>query len=187
MTALSHRNTPPRLFKHSAAGKEILMKRLIQIITVTGICLVLISAVEAQKPKKPLLGANGQRLELGQKPPAGIELVEARIYESEEQLRSDAPLHPRFSTGIAKLRLAIDLKSEGPPKADITFEVLSDSGRIKIKDGYAVYSAVPADHKYSASYPLEPEAGPYPNGAYQLRLLMDGKVVALLNWSVGDQ
>lgn len=162
------------------------MPQLIRIITVAGICLGLISA-EAQVPKKTPPGASGPRLERVEKPPAEIELVEARIYESEEKLRSDAPLPQRFSAGISKLRLAIDLKSDGPPKADITFEVFSDSGKIKIKDGYAVYSAVPADRKYSASYPLEPEAGPYTNGAYQLRLLMNGKVVALLNWSVGEQ
>ncbi len=162
------------------------MKQSIQMITVTAMCLGLLSASQAQKPK-PLPGATGPRIERGETPPNGIELVQARIYESEEKTGSDAALPQRFSAGIAKLRLGIDLKSDGPPKADITFEVLSDSGKIKIKDGYAVYSAVPADRKYSASYPLEPEAGAYANGAYQLRLLMDGKVVAVLNWSVGDQ
>ena len=170
------------------AGLEgVVMKHLIRIVALAVICSALICVVEAQAQKKSLPGASGPRLERVENPPAGIELVEARIYESEEKLRSDAPLPQRFSAGIAKLRLAIDLKSDGPPKADITFEVLSDSGKIKIKDGYAVYSAVPADRKYSASYSLEPEAGPYTNGAYQLKLLMDGKVVALLNWSVGAQ
>jgi hypothetical protein len=163
------------------------MKHLVRVITVAGICVGLISAAVAQEPKKPLPGANGPQLERVEKPPAGIELVEARIYESEEKPRPDAPLPQHFSAGVTKLRLGIDLKSDGPPKADITFEVLSDSGKMKIKDGYAVYSAVPADRKYSASFPLEPEAGHYTNGAYQLRLLMDGKAVALLNWSVGDR
>ena len=162
------------------------MKHLICVTAVAGICLSLISGAKGQEPRKTLPGASGPRLERVEKLPVGIELVEARIYESEEKLRSDAPLPQRFSAGVANLRLGIDLKSDGPPKADITFEVLSGSGKIKIKDGYAVYSAVPADRKYSASYPLEPEAGHYPNGAYQLRLLMDGKVVALLNWSVGE-
>ena len=162
------------------------MQRLIRVTVATGICLGLISAGKAQESKKTLPGKSGPRLERMEKPPAGIELVEARIYESEDQLRSGAPLPQRFSTGVAKLRLGIDLTSDGPPKAEIVYEVFSDSGKIKIKDGYAVYSAVPADRKYSASYPLEPEAGPYANGAYQLRLLMDGKVVGLLNWSVGD-
>ena len=163
------------------------MKPLIRIIAVKGICVGFISAAEPQEPKKSLPGASGSRLERVEQPPGGIELIDARVYLSEEKVRSDAPLPQRFSTGAAKLRLGIDLKSDGPPKAEITFEVLSATGKMKIKDGYAVYSAVPADRKYSASYPLEPEAGVYANGAYQLRLLMDGKVVALLNWSVGDQ
>lgn len=162
------------------------MLRSILLITVTGICLGLIPGVAAQE-RKHLSGAKGPRLERPDKPPAGIELVDARVYDGEEKSRSDAAVSPRFASGIAKLRLGIDLKSDGPPKADITFEVFSDAGKIKIKDGYAVFSAVPADRSYSASYPLEPETGPYANGAYQLKLLMDGKVVAVLNWSVGEQ
>ncbi len=105
------------------------MKVLSRIITVAGLCLGLISAAEPQEQKRPLPGTSGPRLERLEKPPAGIELVEARIYESEEKLRSDAPLPQRFSAGIAELRLGIDLKSDGPPKADITFEVFQIAAR----------------------------------------------------------
>ena len=103
------------------------------------------------------------------------------------QRRPQTPTHNRPAETAAPAPSALSPEDAlAAMKADITFEVLSDSGKIKIKDGYAVYSAVPADRKYRASYPLEPEAGNFANGAYQLKLLMDGKVVALLNWSVGD-
>ena len=163
------------------------MKLLTIVLIITGFCCGMTIVAQPQELKKPLPGANGPRLERVEKPPAGIELADARVYDDAQKLPPEAPLPQRFSSGISELRFRLELNSDSPPEVDIDLMLFSQAGEIKLKEGYVGRSAVPAKRWYTASYGLEPETGKFTDGPYQLKLLMNGKVIALVNWTVGEQ
>lgn len=133
-----------------------------------------------------LPGAVGPQLERVETLPAGLELARALVYTNVEARMSSAPPPQRFASATARLSFTVELTSDEPPDAEINYEVWSARGKVPIKDGYVSRSAVPAAKKWTVTFPLEPEVGPYADGAYQVRLRIGGKLVARLNWSVGD-
>ena len=148
--------------------------------------LCLTVALQAQAPGQ-LPGAKGKQMERIGTPPAGVEIAEVYLYVTGARPKAGTPRPQRFPSGTTKLNLDIDLKSEPPEAATFDCEVSTASGKVALADGYMGYMAVPAKQVFSLTYPVEAKSGKFADGAYRLKLLVNGRAVVALNWSIGTQ
>jgi len=131
-------------------------------------------------------GAKGPRLERVGTPLKGIEITDV-IVSDMSQSSSGAPPTQQFPSGTNTLHLDVKLKAKSPPKNKIEWELFSNDGKVGLKGAYGSTYAIPSAQIYSFGQTLDPESGTFPDGPYQLKLMMDGQTVAILNWSVGGK
>jgi hypothetical protein len=149
---------------------------------------VLYLAVAIQVPAQGQFpGAKGKQIERIGATPAGVEIGAVYVYLPDARPKDGAPRPQRFPSGTARLSLDVGLKSEPPEGVTFDCEVSTSSGKVALADGYMSYMAVPAVHLFSFTYPVQAKSGKFADGAYRLKLLVNGKAVVALNWSIGAQ
>jgi hypothetical protein len=133
-----------------------------------------------------LPGAAGRRLELVGTPPRDLQIVDVFVYSDPAQAAPDTPRPNRFPSGLTSLTLDIRVKELRRLGTTIRFEVLSRSGAVEMSDGLFSFSERPREGVASMEFDLRPKIGQFADGPYQLKLFMDDRLIAILNWSVGS-
>lgn len=154
----------------------------IRMLTSFGVVLAL--GIQTQQP---LPGAKGAQFERIGKESAVVGIKEAYVQVSGASPADKAPRPQRFPSGTKALDLELFLTGEPPEGTAIDYDVWTSGGKIELADGYMGYMAVPAKQVFHVSYPLAPKVGAFADGAYQLKVLVNHKAVAALNWSIGER
>lgn len=163
--------------------------RLAPRLVVWAACVVAAIDTTAQSTPagaRTLPGADGPRVEFVGAPPHEFDIVDAFVYAQPEQAASGIPRPNRFPTGVT--RLTLDVRVKDLPRLGTTFryEVLTSEGVLEMSEGLFSFARLKGEAVASLDFDLRPRAGPFKNGAYQLRLFMNDVLVAVLNWSVGE-
>lgn len=143
--------------------------------------------VRTQAGSQTLPGADGPRVEYVGQPPHEFEIVDVFVYALPEQAGSLVARPNRFASGTAKLTLDMRVKKLPRLGTTIRYQVLTSEGVIEMMDGLFSFAPLRGEGTASLDFDLRPKSGPFKDGPYQLKLFMNDILVAVLNWTVGDQ
>jgi hypothetical protein len=132
-----------------------------------------------------LPGGTGPRLQLLEKPPHALEIVDVFVYATPEQAAAGATRPNRFRSGVKQLTLDIRVKELTRLGTVIRFEVETTNGSVEMAEGLFTFSKLEREGVASMELDLVPKRGVFADGPYQLKLFMNDILVAVLNWSVG--
>jgi hypothetical protein len=132
-----------------------------------------------------LPGAAGPRLQLVEKPPHQLEIVDVFVYAMPEQAAAGATRPNRFPSGVRQLTLDIRVKELTRLGTVIRFEVRTTGGSVDMDEGFFTFSKLEREKVASMELDLIPRRGVFGDGPYQLTLFMNDILVAVLNWSIG--
>lgn len=134
-----------------------------------------------------LPGADGPRVEYVGQPPHEFEIVDVFVYAEPQQAASNVPRPNRFASGITRLTLDMRVKELPRLGTTIRYEVLTNDGVLAMSEGLFSFARLPREGVASLDFDLRPKSGLFKDGPYQLKLFMNDILVAILNWTVGDQ
>jgi hypothetical protein len=132
-----------------------------------------------------LPGAAGPRVQILGTPPRELRIVDIFVYADPQQAAANLPRPNRFASGLTQLTLDIRVKELRRLGTTIRFEVLETRGPVAMDDGLFSFAQLPKEGQASMQLDLRPKSGRYNDGPYQLKLFMDERLIAILNWSVG--
>lgn len=129
-----------------------------------------------------LPGASGAPVEFVITPE--VEVLHAFMASDYDQIEAPETASTVLPSGLSMIYCAITLKHG---VNEVSFEIFNDSGPMEIGEGYWMTIS---DHNtgqvtYSRDIPA-PDGGVFADGAYQTKVYLDGELVALLNWSIGE-
>jgi hypothetical protein len=131
-----------------------------------------------------LPGARGPQFEKVGTLPSGVELAAA--YMTDKPFApAPKPLPQTFPSGTKTLDAVVALKRRPPNGTSVWREVRGKDGVVKLKGFVMMTSENNATGHFEIPLECAPTSGSYPDGDYQTRILVNDKVVAVLNWSVG--
>lgn len=162
------------------------MTRLRPSAACAGVLAATLIASMSWAAQPALPGADGPQLELGDVPPREVELVDVFVYATPDQAAPGVEHPRRFPSGTTRLLLDVRTKALPLFGATFRFEILDRQGSVEIVDALATFAKLSTLGGASALFELQPRAGVYTDGPYQLRLFIDDVRVATLNWSVGE-
>lgn len=153
--------------------------------TLAVLCSALAAAHAAgQIPALP--GAAGPRVQIVGTPPRELQIVDIFVYEHPEQAAANVPRPNRFPSGATKLTLDIRVKELRRLGTTIRFEIQNSAGIVAMDEGLFTFAPLASEGVASMELDLRPKSGVFSDGAYQLKLFMDERLIAVLNWSVGQ-
>lgn len=118
-------------------------------------------------------------------PPRELRILDIFVYADPQQAAPNVPRPNRFRSGLTQLTLDIRVKELRRLGTTIRFEVLDARGTVDMDDGLFSFAQLPREAVASMQLDLRPKSGVFPDGPYQLKLFMDERPIAILNWSVG--
>jgi hypothetical protein len=160
--------------------------------TLVPLAILTIGAVDAAARRqgfaeaRPIPGASGPRVELVDKPPQPLEIVDVFVYARPEQAAYNVSRPNRFESALKKLTLDIRVKELKRLGTVIRFELVTTSGTVDTTDGFFSFARLEREGVSSMELDLLPKHGIFADGPYQLKLFMNEILVAVLNWEVGE-
>jgi hypothetical protein len=133
-----------------------------------------------------LPGAAGPRLVRVAPPPHDNELLDAFVYARPEEAAREAARPVRFPNGTSSLRFDLRLKDMPRTGVRIRYEVWTNAGMLGMADGLVSITRLTTEDAASVDFDLRPASGSFATGPHQLRLFMDERLVAVVNWSIGE-
>lgn len=117
---------------------------------------------------------------------AGPRVTGADVGVDVNDPKPDSPPKTRtLPSGSTKLYIAV--KFEMRPQADsLSINIYNNDGEVEIGSGIVLQDENNATGEYTLTMARNPAAGKFEDGPYQARVELDGNVVALVNWEVGE-
>jgi hypothetical protein len=134
---------------------------------------------KAQSEKLP--GAKGPLYEhVG-----GPKVIGANVGIGGNDANPDNPPKSRtFPSETKKLR--IEAKFGGRPQKSWSVEVYNNFGEVVMGPGVVLDMWDPSTGEFALECPLNPAVGKFDDGPYQARVKLDGNLVLLINWEIGE-
>lgn len=95
------------------------------------------------------------------------------------------PPQRTFPSGTKELYVVVKL-GRRPAAESFSVEVYNRNGTVEMGHGIAMQAEDLKTGEYSVGMDLNPKAGEFADGPHQARLKFDDKVVALVNWGIGQ-
>jgi hypothetical protein len=135
------------------------------------------------KPKSELPGANGPLFEYVGK--TGPKVSGADVGADVNEPKPDnPPQHRTVPSGTKKVYVAVKFDKK-PQFKSLAIDVYNNNGKVEIGSGLALQKDNNATGEYTVTMARNPRAGKFDDGPHQAKVVVDGTVVALVNWGVG--
>lgn len=95
------------------------------------------------------------------------------------------PQHRVFPSGTKELHVAVRFERR-PTATSFSIEVYNHNGKLTLGPSISMQAENLATGDFTVGTDLNPKAGPFADGPYQAKIKLDDKVVALVNWEVGQ-
>jgi hypothetical protein len=137
-------------------------------------------------PASPVVlpGAKGPLYEYVGK--GGPKVTGADVGVDSKDANPDKPPKTRtLPSGTKELSIAVKFESR-PQAESISIEVYNKNGKVEMAAGIATQAENLRTGEYTLSMDLRPKAGKFADGPYQAKVKPGDKVVAIINWGIGE-
>jgi hypothetical protein len=138
-----------------------------------------VNSIELPGSKGPLWENVGQ---------AGMKIIGADVGIEFTDINTAKPPKTRqFPSGAKSLMIRIKFEKK-PVDSTIEIPTYNKSGRVEMGGGRGVMLQMEntSTGEFDLQFDLDPKAGKFDDGAYQARVKVNGKVVAVVNWGIGE-